>query len=546
MNEPNLLKQAKEGNPSAVAALMNQSLNPKGIQAKAAARGDCLLIRLESQAPPDQTLLTKFVQSGVQNLNPATFKTVEVSGKSLAGDRPAWTSVIDLVQRSVMPKSPQPVSGIPAPPPPRPASFSTGSQITNQGLGESPDGVDDQPELPRTRLQQDTFVPGMKEELTEEEQEYSSQSPESSDVVDESDDRTFDERGELSQDDDAFYADEPELEESQIETSDSEERSRSLVPAEIPEPIDFSTSPSSSKSSALSGILFAGVLLVLLGVIGGLIGYALWSYFDEGGSISDPGLAPTPSVEDDETDELLEDAESEAESAPDPAELLQEANEKADSATTLAQTAQSGDDWNLVASQWQRALTLLESIPEGSPEYNDAQNQLPNYRNQLANAQQQANRLANAASSPLPSTVVTPNQEATQCEAIASGDNAQPLQLSSVRFSDGGGDGAQPVAGCITNNSDQAIASATIEYTTPGASDAEATPEGEGEPAAPATTRTEIQFSDLAPGATVPFSASLQVPVGQSGVQITSLSWTPAGASEAQSLPVSVPLSATE
>ncbi|MGB3518600.1 MAG: hypothetical protein WBA43_19245, partial [Elainellaceae cyanobacterium] len=66
----------------------------------------------------------------------------------------------------------------------------------------------------------------------------------------------------------------------------------------------------------------------------------------------------------------------------------------------------------------------------------------------------------------------------------------------------------------------------------------------EGESPTPATVSTAIQFSNLEPGATVPFTASLQVPADVTGLQITTITWTPAGASEPQSLDVSIPLSA--
>ena len=46
--QPNLLELAKQGNPKAIATLMNRQLQPKSITAKAALKEGCLQIMLES------------------------------------------------------------------------------------------------------------------------------------------------------------------------------------------------------------------------------------------------------------------------------------------------------------------------------------------------------------------------------------------------------------------------------------------------------------------------------------------------------------------
>ncbi|MEO0407678.1 MAG: retropepsin-like aspartic protease [Cyanobacteria bacterium P01_A01_bin.135] len=65
--------------------------------------------------------------------------------------------------------------------------------------------------------------------------------------------------------------------------------------------------------------------------------------------------------------------------------------DRASAAYTLSQSARSNDDWQLVASRWQQAIALLESVPESDPNYADATAKLADYRQSLADAQAQAN-----------------------------------------------------------------------------------------------------------------------------------------------------------
>ncbi|MBW4691863.1 MAG: type IV pilin-like G/H family protein [Lyngbya sp. HA4199-MV5] len=66
--------------------------------------------------------------------------------------------------------------------------------------------------------------------------------------------------------------------------------------------------------------------------------------------------------------------------------------DKAASATSLAQSAQTPEDWNLVLSQWQRAIAFMKAVPESSPNYAAARKLLSSYQQDLVRAQQQAKR----------------------------------------------------------------------------------------------------------------------------------------------------------
>ncbi|NER48325.1 MAG: aspartyl protease [Symploca sp. SIO1A3] len=59
-------------------------------------------------------------------------------------------------------------------------------------------------------------------------------------------------------------------------------------------------------------------------------------------------------------------------------------------AITIAKSAVSRDDWDLVASQWQRAIDLLKSVPASDANYANAQQRLPQYQRFMAEAKTKA------------------------------------------------------------------------------------------------------------------------------------------------------------
>ena len=67
--------------------------------------------------------------------------------------------------------------------------------------------------------------------------------------------------------------------------------------------------------------------------------------------------------------------------------------DKADSASSISQSAQSSDDWQLVASQWQDAIALMQTLPSNSPYKAIAKTKITEYQQRLIHAQQQANHI---------------------------------------------------------------------------------------------------------------------------------------------------------
>jgi hypothetical protein len=99
-NQPSLLQLAKQGNAKAIAALLNHSLQPKGITAKVAFNDGCLQVMLESAQVPNQQALVKFIYKRILSLETEVFKKVRAYGKRVGEDFPIWTEEFELTEKS--------------------------------------------------------------------------------------------------------------------------------------------------------------------------------------------------------------------------------------------------------------------------------------------------------------------------------------------------------------------------------------------------------------------------------------------------------------
>lgn len=75
-----------------------------------------------------------------------------------------------------------------------------------------------------------------------------------------------------------------------------------------------------------------------------------------------------------------------------PKEVYEQALDAGYSAATIAQSAQSVSDWQLVSSRWQEAIQLLQQVPPSSSYRAIAQSKIAQYQRNLRIAQQQAAR----------------------------------------------------------------------------------------------------------------------------------------------------------
>ena len=91
--------------------------------------------------------------------------------------------------------------------------------------------------------------------------------------------------------------------------------------------------------------------------------------------------------------------------------LYEEALNRGAGALSISQSAQSSDDWSLVASRWQDAIDLLNAVPEASQHKPKAREKTKEYQRNLAAAQKRA------ASPVLGSTTVAKAPRSKQREA---------------------------------------------------------------------------------------------------------------------------------
>src|SRR4028118_128824 len=90
ITQPTILELAKQGNPKAIAALMNRYLQAQGVTAKVSIKGNCLRVMLQSKQVPKEEALVKFIRQGLLKLEVASITTVQVYGKQVGKEFPAW------------------------------------------------------------------------------------------------------------------------------------------------------------------------------------------------------------------------------------------------------------------------------------------------------------------------------------------------------------------------------------------------------------------------------------------------------------------------
>ncbi|MBI4784463.1 MAG: hypothetical protein HY785_24570 [Oscillatoriophycideae cyanobacterium NC_groundwater_1537_Pr4_S-0.65um_50_18] len=96
MTQPHILELAKQGDPEAIALLMNQSLQPRGMTATVERQEDLLEVVLEAERVPSREALTAFVQKGIANLGVESIRFVRIVGQQSGAMLPAWMQELDL------------------------------------------------------------------------------------------------------------------------------------------------------------------------------------------------------------------------------------------------------------------------------------------------------------------------------------------------------------------------------------------------------------------------------------------------------------------
>jgi hypothetical protein len=145
-----------------------------------------------------------------------------------------------------------------------------------------------------------------------------------------------------------------------------------------------------------------------------------------------------------------------------------------------------------------------------------------------------ASPTATVPTSPSPATSPATIAEDVSCPPVEPTPDSPVLQLTNLRLDaveqDNSGD---YIVGCVTNNTDQAIASISVSYLATASQDA-------GQSSGGLST---IRFSELGPGQTVPFRSTFTVGSSITDVRIESIFWTRKGAATPQQLSYDINLS---
>ncbi|MBD1868130.1 choice-of-anchor D domain-containing protein [Cyanobacteria bacterium FACHB-471] len=94
--QENLLEQSRQGDPEAIAALIDRSLQPKGIRTQAEIDEDCLHLFLEANQAPPQAQLVPFIRNGLTSLGVESIRMVRIYGRQKGQRQPIWQEAVDL------------------------------------------------------------------------------------------------------------------------------------------------------------------------------------------------------------------------------------------------------------------------------------------------------------------------------------------------------------------------------------------------------------------------------------------------------------------
>lgn len=112
MVQSDLLKLAQQGDPGAIARLLNQILQPRGVTAKVLLRDQCLKILLSSNRPLDQAAFVQLIQQRIDSIGPSSIASVKVYSQQMGEGIPTWSQ--EFVPVAYKPPLPIPVATVAA------------------------------------------------------------------------------------------------------------------------------------------------------------------------------------------------------------------------------------------------------------------------------------------------------------------------------------------------------------------------------------------------------------------------------------------------
>ncbi|MGD1712579.1 hypothetical protein [Dapis sp. BLCC M172] len=93
-NQQKIIELATQGNPKAVAIIINQSLQQQGITVIAGRKNGYLHIVVESEQVPNQEIVTPVVQKQIANLQSEYLKNIKIYGRQSGDKSIIWTQTI--------------------------------------------------------------------------------------------------------------------------------------------------------------------------------------------------------------------------------------------------------------------------------------------------------------------------------------------------------------------------------------------------------------------------------------------------------------------
>lgn len=103
MAQQSVLELAKQGNPQAIATLINQTLRTKGILADISLKHHCLQVLLEAEQVPDERLLVPFLHQGVLRLGTTSIHRIKIYARQAGESFFAWNRDITLLSDASLP-----------------------------------------------------------------------------------------------------------------------------------------------------------------------------------------------------------------------------------------------------------------------------------------------------------------------------------------------------------------------------------------------------------------------------------------------------------
>ncbi|MEH2316323.1 tetratricopeptide repeat protein [Nostoc sp.] len=97
-SQSNILELAKQGNPKAIATIINRQLEPKGIIAQVDLKNECLHIVIESVELPEKVTIVKYFRRSFITLNAASIKTIQIYAKQTVKPFCSWDDSFNLVE----------------------------------------------------------------------------------------------------------------------------------------------------------------------------------------------------------------------------------------------------------------------------------------------------------------------------------------------------------------------------------------------------------------------------------------------------------------